>query len=561
MMGGRPKSRQSMSSGDFRAAVRAFYGQTLKRRSDGHDAERTARRSADFADDEAERTWRQQIGDEFAEQTAAEFQRRLLVGRQQLIASKPTTIPIDESSQRPLVLPEGTTSRPKFHAELSELLAQERERANGGNPRTSTPLAAAVQPPMFAPTETPIPPANPPALFAQPAAAAAPLKPTALDFSPVKTEDKSAHSSVMFAQPPVSFTNTPAATSAFSASSSLFGVKQEPPEEAPVPRPRAVAVQPSASPVARERRLSKSETPRSSEFTRWVASLLKTHDGSMAEADAFRRDPAMKEACLALRIKLQQTIDVLTSSDLRDTAQALNSFNELFDGRIDRAPEKPPLQVEVTERWRVFLMLSICERYLKRMVNDEQAAVAIAQLFAVLIKQRPELFAVFLCCVFSQCVLPRLDARECLTRISELADGAAEDVTVFVATETARFKLLAHVCAVTPSTDERSGVALLFFLADEALNSPLVPIATAFVLSRILAVAGRQLRAKNARRFADVCGRARALVDADWPQVIRDAVDAAPELGFAAQSKANILVARNNAMLQQLRSTLAALPH
>ncbi|KAI6233557.1 hypothetical protein M3Y99_00891000 [Aphelenchoides fujianensis] len=530
MLGGRPKSRQSMSSGDFRAAVRGAPTSTTPsgRRAD----------PADFADDEAERTWRQQIGDELAEQTAAEFQQRLLVGRQLLVASKPTAIPIDETSQRSLVLPEGTTTRPKFHAELSELLAQDREHANGGNPRTSTPLVAAVQPPIFAPTETPIPPANPPTLFAQPAAPS--LKPTALDFLPVKTEDKSSHSSVLFAQPPVSFTNKPAL---------------EPPEEAPVLRPRAVAVQPSSSPVARERRLSKSETPRSSDFTRWVASLLKTHDGSMAEADAFRRDPAIKEACLALRIKLQQTIDVLTSSDLRDTAQALNSFNELFDGRIPRENGEPPLRVEVTERWRVFLMTSICERYLKRMVNDEQAATAIAQLFAVLIKQRPDMFSVLLCCVFSQCVLPRL------TRISELADGAAEDVTVFVATETSRFKLLAHVCAVTPSTDERSGVALLFFLLDEALNAPLVPIATAFVLSRILGVAGRQLRAKNARRFADICGRARALVDADWPQVIRDAVDATPELGFDAPSKANVLVARNNAMLQQLRSTLAAHPN
>ncbi|KAI6186962.1 hypothetical protein M3Y98_00190100 [Aphelenchoides besseyi] len=311
------------------------------------------------------------------------------------------------------------------------------------------------------------------------------------------------------------------------------------------------------SSVTRERRLSKSETPQSSGFARWVESLLKTNDRYMADVHALKHDPTMKALCNKVRMEIQETVDICSSEDPTDTksvSKALCFFQDLFSvGPVGADGQR----IAITENWRSFLMVSICERYLKRVMSDELVLKSVAQLLVILSRLYPNLFTVLLCTIYSNCLLPRF------SKIIELTNGPSEDVPIFVATELAQFRLLIVVCAMTSTTEtetEMRGLPLIWYLLKEVVQSPVVPLATPFVLYVIFSISFNSLKKRYAKtsQFVEIMRRANIIANLDWTRVIELTINSNSEANFSERGRV-LLTAKNNSMVQKFKVTFSSL--
>ncbi|KAI6213915.1 hypothetical protein M3Y94_00207800 [Aphelenchoides besseyi] len=533
-----------MSDAEFHQAVRSYYTRKIIRRSNELSTPRAIHTVT--TEDESERSWRERTEEETVEQTAAELKARLQVGRQKLQQTRQNSIPIDETIQHPLVFPESKFKNAETESQLKKLLDTSKSLIS--NPCTSTPISSTA-PPIFASKNTSLP-ASPLFPFDHES------RPNPINLTPIpKSEHKRTLSTVMISSnvPSINFINTssPNERKPILTNTSI--------ESQPTTSQSSSPAVPQNSSVARERRLSKSETPHSSGFARWVESLLKTNDRYMADVHAVKRDPAMKVLCNKVRMEIQEIVDICSSEDPKDTtsvSKALCFFQDLFTvGPIGADGQR----IAITENWRSFLMVSICERYLKRVMSDELVLKSVAQLFMVLIKLYPNLFTVLLCTVYSNCLLPRLNANQCLSKIIELTNGPSEDVPIFVATEFAQFRLLIVVCAMTSTMEAETqmhGYSLIWYLLNEVVHLPVVPLATPFVLNVILSITFKSLKMRYAQtpQFLEIMQQAKIIANLDWTRVIELSIDSTPEVNFSERGRV-LLTAKNNSMVQKLKVT------
>jgi len=205
--------------------------------------------------------------------------------------------------------------------------------------------------------------------------------------------------------------------------------------------------------------------------------------------------------------------------------------------------------------------MCICERYLKRVVGQDECIPFVATLFVVLSKEEPSMVNVLLSMVFSKCVLPRLNTRQCLQKVVEISNGSAEESAQWIPEEYARFKLLMEICAQTVSKnpDALRGLNLIHFLLNEALRGAVIPVSTIFVINTIFSIDLKHYRKRFPSEFAEFVNKSKAICELDWKVIIRQTIDSVAQEMTLTDRALTLMTSKNAALVQNLKATLSTI--
>ncbi|KAI6189551.1 hypothetical protein M3Y97_00020700 [Aphelenchoides bicaudatus] len=291
---------------------------------------------------------------------------------------------------------------------------------------------------------------------------------------------------------------------------------------------------------SRQRRPSKSETPETSKFSHWVRTHLAIYEENMHRLREFRSNHAILPICNRVRMAVQEVIDIHTSedpNDIKSISAALIFFQDLFKTGAAKKGDQP---LPLIKEGKLFMLMCICDRYLKRVVGQDSCIMFVATLFIVLMKNEPQF----------------------LRQVLSISNGPAEQSAQWLNEEQARFKLLIQICALTTTktVDHMQGQELIRFLLTEATShAPSIPIATPFVLNTILSIDMKNYRKHQPAEFANLVQKARSICDLNWSVVIRTSIGTSDsDISFTDRAL-TLMTTKNAALIQNLKTTISSI--